>query len=201
MDTAKTWRFQELEEQSIEVRQEREERARYNQAIRVYERRYTGQTPMLQFHPGEQVYATGHFLSKKRNHFNAGFAPRRTGSHTVLERIAGDVYILNQDGQVKKHGNQFYRQRITGVDYYRQRTHVTVDNRTMNEIAVTATEHQHVQQLARYCAAHNPHHCTTAATATEQRRVQQLAPNQAPQAPMYFAVTKFWIRSSNHEVR
>ena len=82
---------------------------------------------MPQFHPGKQVYATGHFLSNKRDHFNAGFAPRRTGPHTVLERIAGDVYIINQEGrQVKIHGNQLYRAKLPTED--NRREHLPSEN-------------------------------------------------------------------------
>ena len=104
------WRFQVYEKRRMEARQEREKRAPHNKAI--YQQRYTGQTPMPQFHPGEQVYAIGHFLSTKRDHFNGGFSPRRTGVHTVLERLAGDVYIINQEGRyIKIHGNQLYRAR------------------------------------------------------------------------------------------
>ena len=109
----------------MEARQEREERARHNQAL--YQQRYTGQTPMPQFHPGEKVYATGHFLSKKRDYLNADFDPRQTGPHTVLERIAGDVYIINEEGrQVKIHGNQLYRAMLPTED--NKREHLPSEN-------------------------------------------------------------------------
>ena len=50
---------------------------------------------------------------KKSDLFNAGFAPKRTGPHTVLERIAEDVYAVNQEGRpVKMHGNRLYRSNL-----------------------------------------------------------------------------------------
>ena len=50
---------------------------------------------MPQFHPGEQIYMERHFLSNKNDYFNAGFALRRTRQHTILEKFAGDVYVVD----------------------------------------------------------------------------------------------------------
>ena len=36
-----------------------------------------------------------YFLSKKNEDFNADFTPERIGPHTILERMAGDVYMVN----------------------------------------------------------------------------------------------------------
>ena len=102
------WRFQEDDEQRIEEWREREERARQSQ--QMYQQRYANQAPMPQFHPGEQIYMARHFLSNKNDHFNAGFAPWRTGPHTILEQITGDVYVVDLEGRpVKLHANQLYR--------------------------------------------------------------------------------------------
>ena len=79
----------------------------------MYQQRYANQAPMPQFHPGEQIYMARHFLSNKNDYFNAGFAPRRSGPHTILEKIAGDVYVIDLEGRpVKLHANPLYRARL-----------------------------------------------------------------------------------------
>ena len=54
------WRFHEHDDQRIEERNDREERAKANQG--KYQQRYTGETPMPRFEPGEQVYVVRNFL-------------------------------------------------------------------------------------------------------------------------------------------
>ena len=101
------WRFEHLQYEEPEERRDREERERNHQA--VYQQRYATNPPIRRYQPGDQVYTTGHFLSRKEDNFNAGFAPRQTGPHTVIGRIGGDTYWIEQGGrQVKIHSNQLF---------------------------------------------------------------------------------------------
>ena len=79
----------------------------------MYQQRYANQAPMPQFHPGEQIYMARHFLSNKNDYFNSSFALRRTGPHSILEKIGGNVYVVELEGRpVKLHENQVYQARL-----------------------------------------------------------------------------------------
>ena len=97
------WRFDDNEPQERTDLNTRDEQARQHQE--KYQQRYAGANRAHAYQPGDQVYALTHPLSNAEKKLNKVSTYRRSGVHTIVSKIAGDVYWILCDGrQLKIHG-------------------------------------------------------------------------------------------------